>query len=160
MIRSMNGRRGDRMQLMLIDRALGFIQLAEKRDNSFMQIMAAEMNYAFACELALKGLADRDLRGHKLSELFQGLEGDVRDRLCSIYMSLFGIDILQDINVISRYFEDIRYYHEHSGMSGSLGVSRKVGRFLCHYGLQVAKDLRDIKSFSVEFLPSKFQIDE
>ena len=94
------------------------------RDSSL--IIPAMVNGAFACELFLKSLFKKEVRGHKLGEIFTKLEREDKNTYdLIVYRCISALNssdnkkydettFVNELNTFSNSFVEIRYFYENN----------------------------------------------
>ncbi len=129
----------------IIDRAIGFYQLAVGNDGRFQQEMAATMSFAFACELILKGMSEKKIHDHNLANLFNSLSDKRKIWLVTLYREQEDRDLSDDLQRCANLFYEFRYYHEKKAFAADTGLIRRLARFLVEAGTKAIADRPDMQ---------------
>ncbi|OWU84238.1 hypothetical protein ATO6_14480 [Oceanicola sp. 22II-s10i] len=131
----------DQVRAIVLNRARGFLSLANKSDQSFEEIEPAIVLYTFACELSLKGLGASS--GHDLFALYRNLSEDRKAWLQEKYAERTGLQLSEQLTRHGKLFVNVRYYHEGGGFAVNLKQLKGLTEFLCEMGQLAIRERTD-----------------
>ena len=97
--------------------------------SDFSLFIPAMVNGVFACELFIKSLFTKNVRGHKLNDLLHSLESEDKQLYNSIISQSIQLlnssqssikydesSFINELNTVSDAFVELRYFYEPNGM--------------------------------------------
>lgn len=110
----------EKMQSGIMSKITGNSDTNDKTMLDAALFVPSIVNCAFACELFMKSILQKNIRGHKLNDLFSSLDGGIQEKIKnktikemnSLSKTYSEIDFQNDLEKNSNIFAEWRYVYE------------------------------------------------